>query len=449
LTDPSPPVVVERSATKLVLTWPPLSFCGAKPESTEAFRYVLEGVELCENRHNLPPSEEQISGAVYEEICSGVGMLGATVENLNPSCWYQWRVSIEFAGIRFTSEEMHVSTTEAVPFTPHIMFISSFRTPSSKVIARVPKLERKVKITWPAADFVGPSHVSYIVQVHEIYVEIADREAEMKSLMLPKILAKAQLYHYPTSLQSKQSKQKKEKCIQHDVQDISITDITSSHWTTVYSGLEPKAIIHAPRIGALQWNLRLRARNAAGWADDWLTYSINFDTHPELFPVGARVNMHWYSRMPPPTPGLSRLYTQPGRSRPATTSRLLLTADNASMNSWGFLSMSADGSDINEMLEMPSFDSNGTESLVVHRPQAPLSLPNSRPNTAERSSSSPYARVLSSSPKPETPTSGSRNSFNKPPLPASGTESFPTVTGGALTRQKAAQKNIIRRIQSL
>jgi hypothetical protein len=339
---------------------------------------------------------------------------------------------------------MHVSTTEAVPFTPHNMFISSFRAPSSRMIARVPKLERKVKITWPASSFVGPSHVFYVIQIHEIYVDIMDREAELKSIILPKLLANAQLHHYPTSLRSKQSKQKKEMSIQHEVQGISITDITSSHWTTVYSGLETKAIMHAPRIGALQWNIRLRARNAAGWADDWLTYSINYDTHPELFPVGARVSMHWYSRMPPPTPGLSRLHTQPGRSRPTTTSRLLLKADSASINSWGFLSLSAEESCTNDVLEMPSIDSDGSESLVIHRAQTPLSLPTNRPNTttAER------ARIPGSSPESMSPASSSRNSFNKPALSASGIDAFPALTGGSLTRPKSAPR-ALRRVQSV
>lgn len=444
--DPSPPAVVEREATKLVLSWPPILFCGAQPESMEDFRYILEGVELCENRHNLPPSEDQISAAVYEEICSGVGMLGATVENLNPSCWYQWRVSVEYAGIRFISEEMHVSTTEAVPITPHVMFISSFRSPSAHLIGRTPKLERKVKITWPAPAFVGPSHVSFIIQMHEIYVNIEDREAELKSLMLPKLLKKAQLHHYPTSLKAKQSKQEKEKSLQHEVQDIAVTDITSSHWTTVYTGLDVKAVMPAPRIGALQWNLRLRARNAAGWADDWLTYSINYDTHPELFPVGARVKMHWYNRVPPPTPGLSRLNTQPGRNRPATTSRLLVTADSISVNSWGFHSTSADVSESNDMLEMPSLRSNGSESLIIHKAQKPFSLgDNDRPSTTERSS---FVLVPSSSPKSD---GGGRKSFNRAAvLPPSGIESFPTVTGGSLTRPKSTPpKTVLRRMQSV
>ena len=70
-------------------------------------------------------------------------------------------------------------------------------------------------------------------------------------------------------------------------------DILSYHnWKIVYNNGDTKCYVEKPPIGVMEWIVRVRARNAAGWSEFSDTLVVNARTMPSFFPVLGLLSVH-------------------------------------------------------------------------------------------------------------------------------------------------------------
>lgn len=290
ITPPRPPVLVKRGSRELGLEWNPLSACGVHigtDDQEGTLQYALEGAQGEQFHRGVAPTKLLPSpGTDFKLICRGNNILSTTVENLDASYWYYWRVVYEYAGARFESPPVAINTVGGVPLVPKTPIIETVKFPGPMLEKRT-SVEYKVKISWPPAEYVGASIEKYMLQLHEVSVSLSEMEKES---MAPGV----------DSPKSKMFRQYHKIAIDENIdRSIQTKDIKSSRWMTVYCDIGNTFSTKAPPLGTLQWNFRLRAKNCYGWSEDWVYFYINAKSHPFLFPAGKNFDPRRYMRIAP------------------------------------------------------------------------------------------------------------------------------------------------------
>lgn len=346
ITAPAPPVLEERQSTSLKLSWPKLKSCGLNFELNGKVTYTIHGAEGDEHHRGVPAKCVDASSLEFKKVFSSDSAVCAIIEDLKSSYWYHWRVVYEYAGAHFVSESLAIPTAGGVPLAPLPPVIWTMKAPGPMLEKRS-GVELKVKMKWPEASYVGPSIEKYMLQLHEVFVDLTEDQLEPfapdfgspKSKILAAI-SRSQQRRSPGSRGghkvADESELTKSQALNKIKQQMQEDKVQSSRWTTIYCDGAPELILRAPKVGTLQWNFRLRARNCNGWSNDWCYFFINHASHPEIFPAGEVMERSWYVSTPvAPRSSAPRLMTQPGRQRQASRAQSRIT-ENA-FDSDGFI----------------------------------------------------------------------------------------------------------------
>ena len=188
-------------------------------------------------------------------MCRGPNVTQAQVNDLKPSTWYYWRVSIEYAlgNARVQSTSKIVPTLRSVPSVPskprvHVL-------PGTKsFIAKDAFPDSKIMVTWLPSACNGSLIEKYQLQLREIeYAASSPGSAKSR----------------PTSTQ--------------DLMKTLHFNRSICKWHSVYSNLKNETILQAPRPGVMEWGFRVRSKNVDGWSDFSTVRTINKYSHPSLF----------------------------------------------------------------------------------------------------------------------------------------------------------------------
>jgi hypothetical protein len=308
--------------------------------------YTLHGAEGDEHHRGIPARSVDASSLDFKKVFSSDSAVNATIEDLKSSYWYHWRVVYEYSGAHFVSESVAIPTAGGVPLAPLPPVVWTAKAPGPMLEKRS-GVELKVQMKWPEVPYVGPSVEKYMLQLHEVFVDLTEDQLEPfapdfgspKSKILAAI-TRSQQRHSPglrgAHKVADESELTKSEALRKIKRQMKEDNVQSSRWTTIYCDAAPEFTLKAPKVGTLQWNFRLRARNCNGWSDDWCYFFINHASHPEIFPAGEVMERSWYVSTPvAPRSSPPRLMTQPGRRRQAEGSRSRLT--NNAFDSDGFI----------------------------------------------------------------------------------------------------------------
>ena len=238
--------------------WKAVRFCGLDIIlDKDAVQYILEVAEGHEWRGGMVSKYvSEGSFADYHLMCRGSSLLQAEVEDLKPATWYHWRLSIEYMGIRVSSETKHIPTLcsrPSPPSRPRVQVILGAKSMQSKIGVSA----TKVKFTWIPPASNGSGIEKYHVQLQEV-IKLNKDEIEIG----------------PTG-----GWVAEEGFAVDDKSD----QVLVKKWQTVYCNLYNEAILSAPLPGRIEWRIRLRAKNSEGWSAFGPVLSINIRSHPSLF----------------------------------------------------------------------------------------------------------------------------------------------------------------------
>lgn len=265
------PILVDRQSDSLTLQWQPVSFCGAPPTSTNHYsvHYVLEAAEGQEWRSGMSSRfvsdlsiisaareegvEANPNGEPYRLMCCGPCLTRVQVTDLKPATWFHWRLAIEYSGVRVVSDPRPYPTTRAVPSVvskPRVHVIPG----GQRLMSNNGLSEPKIHLTW-----VPPASNGSIIEKYHVQVKETEKKAK------PKTIATRSQRGEGVLVQSK--------------------------WQTVYCNRHHEVILDAPRAEVVvEWQIRVRAKNADGWSRFSSVRVINKHTHPSLFPAAFTCN---------------------------------------------------------------------------------------------------------------------------------------------------------------
>eukprot|EP01033_Poteriospumella_lacustris_P008756 gene8756-6294_t len=119
---PSPPVVQDVTATSISVKWEPPRFCGihppAKVDSIQFCIDIAEGIEWKEGALNKYITDAFVAPSSYRTVFRSGTDTTCTISDLKAATWYHIRLSIEYLGVRVTSEALNIPTGRSVPATP-------------------------------------------------------------------------------------------------------------------------------------------------------------------------------------------------------------------------------------------------------------------------------------------------------------------------------------------
>lgn len=240
------PVLVGSNAVKL--RWEALKPYGEY--NTDLFRdaeYILEGAQAIEYRPGVVSKfRTDLAGNDYKVVARGIGLTEALVTNLKTAYWYNWRLTIQFAGVRYTSGCRPVATTQgtAPPPAPPTMVVKINRTPG---LFKHDNETTTLKFVWRDQPYVLPAVKKYQLQMEE--------------------RCKAHMGNGGKPVGGNGS-------------------CACKPWRTVYSDVHRYFKSKPASFGPVEWRIRLRSWNACGWSQFSQPLIINYRTHTELFPAG-------------------------------------------------------------------------------------------------------------------------------------------------------------------
>ena len=236
-----------------------MTYCGINPGNLlNSINYMLELAEGQPYRSSTSSRfVSELSAENYQMMCRGPNVTQAQVNDLKPSTWYYWRVSIEYAGgnTRVQSCSKIVPTLRSVPSVPskprvHIL-------PGTKSFTAQDSLpDSRVMVTWLPSACNGSTIERYQLQLREIEYAAATPSPGTTRLRPATTQDIMRTLHFNRSV---------------------------SKWHSVYANLKSETVLQAPRPGVMEWGFRVRAKNADGWSDFSTVRTINKYSHPSLF----------------------------------------------------------------------------------------------------------------------------------------------------------------------
>jgi len=313
LSDPQQPRLVLQEASMCQLSFEGIRFCGFTPPRMpeDAIEYVLEMSEGCEYKEGglgsrfitdlsvnnfRPVYRSHVAGAIVE------------VGDLRPSMWYHARLAIEYMDHRVVSEALPFFTLRDVPLPPPMPRI--YVTPSVSQIDPAKEQEPIVLLTWTAPRSNGSEIIKYQVQFQETvmaqggpvplsaFTTIGGAGDEQEQI--PPYSPAFSKSNKPKLIQMEAAdgKNKKKKGVEAIRGVVTLPPFSPpkpqyavtgscarSKWAVIYTNLEHKLKLKAPRRGVIEWKFRIRACNAQGWSDFSSILSIHNRSHPVLFPL--------------------------------------------------------------------------------------------------------------------------------------------------------------------
>lgn len=279
LTDPLPPILENRTDTSISISIRPVDFCGVDVSVVEdEVEYVLEG---CQGRPWTPGLASKfvsdIANPEYKLIARGKYLRKVTVNDLRPSHWYHFRVSIHYAGTCVTSESRPFATLTSRPSKPKQPSVFLVVN-GNDMFQHKNRVDPQIRLSWGAPVSNGAEIKKYHVQVRE-FVE------ETLSEAMSSIAMKEDSNIFDGT-----------ETIEKDSDDVLVNEdgirLVAGKWETKYCNLLNQVVLPQPSAAARAWSCRMRALNGHGWSEFSDPMILDFVSHPKLFkstqPVSPR-----------------------------------------------------------------------------------------------------------------------------------------------------------------
>lgn len=170
--DPSPPVVQDVTATSISVKWESPRFCGihppAKVDSIQFCIDIAEGIEWKEGALNKYITDAFVAPSSYRTVFRSGTDTTCTISNLKAATWYHIRLSIEYLGVRVTSEALNIPTGRSVPATPTTPRATLIPIRSSFDLKSILPSRYEFLITWNAVVPNGSPIDRYQVQMQRL-----------------------------------------------------------------------------------------------------------------------------------------------------------------------------------------------------------------------------------------------------------------------------------------
>lgn len=301
LTDPGPPVIIDRKPMRLCFEWPSVKFVGAKPRNS--ISSVIYSIEMAEGQKFIGgPQSRSITditaSSEYINVISGHNMLSADINDLKPLTWYHIRLAIYCCGNYYRSKSISIYTPSAPPCAPKAP--NAYLSPS---LSLFDNSENKLLIRWIPPYDNGINIDLYQVQIQQIdstgCAVLGDKKNNSSSKNKTKLVhndlflfqRKNSLRVRPKSPSSSTDDQGQdgqcENVEENNISNHAVTVSSYSVWKTVYANGDNKFYLHKPGDhGVVECYVRVRAKNSVGWSAYSEVLILNARSFPSLFSAG-------------------------------------------------------------------------------------------------------------------------------------------------------------------
>jgi hypothetical protein len=276
---------------------------------------------------------------------AGAHETSCTIPHLKAATWYHIRLSIEYLGVRVTSEALNIPTGRSAPEPPSVPRATLVPIPSSFDLKSIVPARYEFLITWNTAACNGSPIDRYQVQLQRLdaYRQVINEEPPVTTLMRPstshnstegggqlslslmnesKAIAiltnptnrksnqwigspgrsEAQIRNSlhsrgrPTTLEELRPSRSQKKRRSPSPPERSSSPVqptqdgnpleNSPHlgiWRVIYDNLNRSVRLVSPKPTDALWLIRVRARNREGWSVFSPILELSWKTHPTLF----------------------------------------------------------------------------------------------------------------------------------------------------------------------
>jgi hypothetical protein len=220
-----------------------------------------------------------IASPEYKLVARGPRLQDIVVNDLKPSQWYHFRVSVQYAGTWVTSESKPFATLFARPSKPKQPSVYLILNGNDMFLGRN-RVDPQIRLCWGPPNTNGQEINKYHVQVREFTEEGTDRPSTAMSFSVGNEESSSiDIFDVTGELELKEE----------DMANMMIDDdgnrLVGSKWRTKYCNLLNEAVLQQPSRTCKAWSCRLRALNSQGWSDFSDPLVLNHFSHPTLFKI--------------------------------------------------------------------------------------------------------------------------------------------------------------------
>jgi hypothetical protein len=296
---PRPPQAVQADAHSVRMRWDPLRLHGSyDPDLLLETVYVLEGAEGFEQRSGIVSKHRtDISNNDYKVIARGSYLTEAKVMKLKSGIWYNWRLTVQYMGNRFSSEYCSIATSQGPAPMPHAptLVVKTSQTPG---LFKRENRTTILKFMWKDQPYAVPAVKKYQLQIKEV-CKVHHNNPPHKPSSSHGHHHRHHHHHHHSSA-SPGTHVHPEGLHITTVPDQTGTETETgaetlaakeepcacTPWRTAYSDVLVYYKCPVPSFGAVEWHVRVRSWNSCGWSNFSELLVINYKTHSDLFPAG-------------------------------------------------------------------------------------------------------------------------------------------------------------------